>query len=146
LLKEARAQFPNHHFVVTCGPAEEAEAGRVAQGFDDIEIKSGLQAPELLQLLSRASVVVGTASGVIHLAAHLGVPTVAMCNLSDPCWLPSYNSAVILLSERRRCKCNGDKTGECGVETPEGLVYACLYDITTESIIDAMKAKIPAYA
>ena len=142
LLMEARKEFPGHEFVLTCAHGEEATAARMTEGVSDARIEISPSAKKLFCLLMQSSVCVGVASGVTHIAAHLKAPAVILCNLSDPCWLPSYNPEVAMLSERANCKCNGDKTGDCGVETPGGLVYHCLYDISTERIIAAMKQKI----
>ena len=139
ILLSARAQFPHHIFVVTCSSEEYARTEKIVDGIANIIIKPGLPAQDILCLLSHASLCVGVASGITHVAAHLDVPSVVLCNLSDPCWLPTYNPKVVLLAERARCKCNGDKTGECAEITPQGAVYCCLYDIKTESVIDAMK-------
>lgn len=138
LLKRAREVFPASKFILTCAPYEEGRAKHMSQGISNVCIKSTLSAQELVGILASAQMVVGVASGIVAIAAHIDAPTIALCNLSDPCWLPSYNPKVILLSERAHCGCRGDKTGDCGIETPEGVVYRCLYDIPTKDIIDAM--------
>lgn len=142
LLTAARKEFPQHEFILTCAHGEEVAATRMIEGISDARIEISPSAEKLFCLLTQSSVCVGVASGVTHIAAHLKAPSVVLCNLSDPCWLPRYNPEVTMLSERANCKCNGDKTGDCGIETPSGLVYRCLYDISTERIVDAMKAKI----
>lgn len=138
LLEAARETFPLHEFVLTCAHQEESTARKMVEGVSGARVEVSPHARELLCLLARSSVCVGVASGVTHIAAHLSVPAVVLCNLSDPCWLPSYNPDTVLLYEKVRCRCHGDKTGNCGIVTPEGLVYRCLYDITTESIIAEM--------
>lgn len=142
LLAAAREKFPQHAFVITCGPGEDTAASDVILGVDNSRVVMAPRAKELLCLLKNAAVCVGTASGVIHMAAQVSNNVVALCNLSDPCWLPYYNPAVVCLSARENCKCNGDKTGECSMQTPLGLVYRCIYDIKTKDIVDAMKTKI----
>jgi hypothetical protein len=142
LLKEARALYPNHKFVLTCATAEEDSARSMAQGIDNTEVIVNPHAQELLCLLTQAQLVVGVASGITHVAAHLKVPSVILCNLSDPCWLPFYNPDATLLYERKNCGCNGDKTGICEVQTSGGLVYRCIYDIPTERVINEMKRRI----
>ena len=142
LLESAREKFPHHAFIVTCLPSEKMFAVDIARGIDQVIISSDLHAEEIVGLLSHADLCVGVASGVTHIAAHLDVPAVVLCNLSDPCWLPSYNPNVTLLAERTRCGCNGDKTGDCNEITPGGMVYRCLYDIKTQSIIDAMQTHV----
>ncbi len=142
LLVAARSRFPHHTFIVTCARGEEELAKQIGDITNNVIIKVGLSAQEIVCLLSHASMCVGAASGITHIAAHLPTPSVVLCNLSDPCWLPLYNLRVALLFERDRCGCNGDKTGECSEVTEEGVFYRCLYDIKTETVIKAMEEKI----
>lgn len=139
LLSTAREQFPAYEFVLTCAHQEEVAAQQMIVGIRDACVAVSPPARELLCLLTQADLVVGVASGITHIASHLGVPSLVMCNLSDPCWLPTYAPRTVQLSAREHCGCHGDKTGECGVETPEGVVYRCLYDIRTERIIGEMQ-------
>ena len=139
LLAAARARFPGHEFVLTCAHQEEAAARRMIEGVTNARVAVSPPATELLCLLKQSGLCVGVASGVTHIAAHLGVHSVIMCNLSDPCWLATYAKNAVLLSASEQCGCNGDKTGECVAKTAEGGgVYRCLYDITTERIIEQM--------
>ena len=98
---------------------------------------------EAAALIDQAAAMVSLGTGTSHIAAHLRVPSVVLCNLSDPCWLPTYNPEVILLAAREQCGCRGDKTGECTAETPEGGVYRCLYYIKTADIVAGMRRLLP---
>ena len=142
LLVAARTQFPLHEFVLTCAHQEEVAAREMIKGISNARVEVSPLARDLLCLLSQSKLCVGVASGVTHIAAHLNVPAVILCNLSDPCWLPTYSTNAVLLSERAHCGCQGDKTGECRAETPGGLVYRCLYDIPTERIIDTLMLQL----
>lgn len=139
LLAVAREKFPSHEFVLTCAHQEESMAREMIVGIPNARVEVSPHARDLACLLKQSAVCVGVASGVTHIASHLGAPSVVMCNLSDPCWLPTYAKNTVLLSAREHCGCNGNKTGECGVKTKEGFVYRCLYDIKTESIIGKMQ-------
>lgn len=139
LLTEARKNFPLYEFVLTCAHQEESVARAMVEGISGTRVEVSPHARDLMCLLKQSSACVGVASGVTHIAAHLGVPSVVMCNLSDPCWLPTYTKKIVLLSAREHCGCHGDKTGDCGVATPGGTVYRCLYDIKTERIIGEMQ-------
>lgn len=138
LLAVAREKFPSHEFILTCAHQEESAAREMISGISDARVKVSPHARDLMCLLKQSAVCVGVASGITHIASHLEVPSVVMCNLSDPCWLPTYAKNTVLLSAREHCGCNGNKTGECGAKTQEGIVYRCLYDIKTESIITEM--------
>lgn len=142
LLVAAREKFPRYEFLLTCAHQEEMVARKMIEGIPDTRVEVNPHAKELVCLLEQSSICVGVASGVIHIASHLGVPSVAMCNLSDPCWLPTYAKNTLQLSAREDCGCHGDKTGDCGVLTSGGIMYRCLYDIRTERIISAMERQL----
>lgn len=142
ILASARIAFPTHAFIVSCAASERARAEQIIAGIKDVRIVAGLHATQMLSLLSGATVVIGTASGIIFLAAQLSVPTVSLSCLVDPCWLPTYAPSVITLAARDECRCNGDKTGECVEDTPDGEVFRCLYFISTEEVIGAMKESV----
>lgn len=142
LLTAARATFPAHEFILTCAHQEESVAREMIEGIMGARVEVSPHAHDLFCLLARSEMCIGVASGVTHIASHLGVPSVVLCNLSDPCWLPTYAKHTVQLSAPENCGCHGDKTGECGVWTPGGTVYRCLYDIATERIIGEMKRVI----
>jgi ADP-heptose:LPS heptosyltransferase len=138
LLAAARQKFPAHEFVLTCAHQEEVAARAMIEGVPDARVEVSPHARDLLCLLVQSSACVGVASGVTHIASHLGVPSVIMCNLSDPCWLPTYAKNSVLLSAHEYCGCKGNKTGECNVDTPGGGMYRCLYYIKTADIVAEM--------
>ncbi len=72
--------------LVTAGPGEEALAKEVAaaSGGAARAAPGTSSLPELGALLARAAVVVGADTGPVHLAALLGVPTVALFGPKDP--------------------------------------------------------------
>ncbi len=138
ILLAARTQFPNHLFILTCAENERARAERMIEGVSGTRIEENLPATEVIALLSGADIVVGTSSGIIFMAVHLGVSVVAMSCLVDPCFLPTYSTTTTILAARDECWCNSDKTGGCVEETPEGEVFRCLYYIPTEAVVEAM--------
>ena len=139
LLVQARALYPELEFVLTCGPSEETAARHLAEDITNTRTVAGASALEVLELLSRARLRVGVASGIMHMAAHLPLPSILLCNLSDPCWLPRFNPQALLLSAKENCGCVGDKTGQCSVQTSQGPVYRCLFDIPVEQVLDEMR-------
>lgn len=139
LLENARSAFPGHEFVLTASGEEGKRAEEMAEGISNTRIESGRGAASLVQVLSCADMVVGVASGVTHISSHLSKPTVALANLSDPYWLPTYAPKTVILANREECRCKGNKEGDCNEVTPHGSVFRCIYFISTDSVIEAMR-------
>jgi ADP-heptose:LPS heptosyltransferase len=140
LLERAREVFPTYEFVLSAAPAERSRAMSMIAGMANARIESELSAQALLCLLQGATLVVAVASGIAHLAAHLDAPLIALSNLSDPYWLPTYNSRVVILADREHCRCRGNKSGDCSQTTADGEVFRCLYYIPTDRIVDSMQS------
>jgi len=71
--------------VLPWGSAEEqARSERIGQGVSPSVIPLRRSLPELASLLARAVWVVGVDTGLTHLAAALGTPTVAIFTVTDP--------------------------------------------------------------
>ena len=63
---------------------EQARSRRIAEGKSASVIPPRLSLPELASLLSRAVWVIGVDTGLTHLAAALGTPTIAIFTATDP--------------------------------------------------------------
>jgi heptosyltransferase-1 len=72
--------------------AERERAQRVASGIGQAEVPQRMAIDALAQLLSRARAVVGLDSGLTHLAAALGAPTVGIYCGSDPALTGLYGA------------------------------------------------------
>lgn len=82
-----------HVEVVAC--AGEAEAGRPLAGLG--EVRTGLSLPQLEDLLRSACLFLGHDSGVSHLAAACGVPSLLLFGPTDPTlWAPPTDEVRIL--------------------------------------------------
>jgi heptosyltransferase-1 len=80
-----RAVSAGFTVVLPWGNAEEqARSERIAQGVSGGVIPPRRTLPELASLLARAVWVVGVDTGLTHLAAALGTPTVAIFTVTDP--------------------------------------------------------------
>jgi heptosyltransferase-1 len=66
------------HVLVTWGPGEEATAHAIAEGSAGVIAAPPTDLDALLALLRRASVVVGSDTGPLHMAAGLGTPCVGL--------------------------------------------------------------------
>ncbi len=77
------------------GPAEPELAGRLGR----LTVLSDLSIPELVGVFSLAALVIGQDSGVTHLAAVLGRPTLALFGPTDPgVWGPRGPHVTVLRS------------------------------------------------
>jgi len=89
-------------WLVTLGPAEGALRFPHAAG-DGCVCAAALSLPALASLLSRAGLYVGNDSGVTHLAAALGIPTLALFGPTQPStWGPLGERARTLRSPSER--------------------------------------------
>jgi heptosyltransferase-1 len=64
--------------------AEQARAARLAQQAPNVLVPQRMNLPELATLLARAALVVGVDTGLVHLAAAVGAPTVSLFVATDP--------------------------------------------------------------
>jgi hypothetical protein len=140
LIAQIKKALPVHSILITAAKNDMAKAEKIALNLD-VRIITELDPASLVSLLSEASVYVGVDTGITHAACQLGTPSVVLGNLSNPCWLPSYAPQAVILFEKQRCKCNGDKTGECREHTAEGDFYRCLFDIPLENIVSEIVAR-----
>jgi ADP-heptose:LPS heptosyltransferase len=84
--------------LLSVGPADEyLEDFAIAMARADVRVVSGLSTLELAALLSHCRLYVGSDSGVSHLAAAVGLSTVAVFGPSDPAiWAPGGRSVRVL--------------------------------------------------
>ncbi len=81
------------------GPADEELASQVMQALaaGRVQSASGLALPQLAALLARATLYVGNDSGVTHLSALVGAPTLALFGPTDPAiWGPRGSRVQIV--------------------------------------------------
>lgn len=87
------------HVVIILGPAE--EEGPILSHFKnvDVHIARGFSLQSLAALLRRCGGYIGNDSGITHLAAALGIPTLALFVCTDPQrWGPVGNRVRVLCS------------------------------------------------
>ena len=113
------------------GPADDdvlKEIRRLSRG-GSLNLIESPPLPALADLLSSARGFVGSDSGVTHLAAACGAPTVALFGPTDPAvWGPRGKRVVIL---RRNANCRSCRSGESSGHT-------CLAAIDAEEVLEAV--------
>lgn len=92
---------------------------------------------EAAAVLARAALYVGNDSGMTHLAALLGVPTVALFGATDPrVWSPRGRRVEIVAGTAPCAPCEPEERRRC----PDNI---CLKSIPLEEVIARTKALIP---
>lgn len=115
------------------GPAEHfIKESLQAQGDDRIKIRIFDDLSELTLLLKKAGGFIGNDSGISHLAAFLGLPTVAVFGPSDPQrWKPAGRFVKTVRPTSLDCSPCFEK-GNMNCET-----IKCLHSTTPAMVIDA---------
>lgn len=86
--------------VVVGAPQEAALAKPLVEGGGAVNLVGATSVSDLAALLRRAALVIGSDSGVVHLAAALETPTLAIFGFSNPgAWKP-YGAAMHLAGRR----------------------------------------------
>lgn len=112
------------------GPADEDAVRAVQETAGPLPVLRGLSVRELARELGRGQIFVGNDSGVTHLAAWLGLPTIALFGPSDPAsWSPLGDVRVL-----RACTARASMQGEIRVcADPD-----CMAGLPVESVLDAV--------
>ena len=113
-------RYSGSRILIVLGPAESAE---VQKAFEGIEWDMGPAAPILakgLSLLGLASVMegcrlfIGNDSGITHMAAALGLPTIALFGPTDhKIWSPRGEKVVVIRREISCSPCSQEKFVQC---------------------------------
>jgi heptosyltransferase-3 len=121
--------------LIILGPAEGAE---VQKAFEGVQWDMGVHAPVLLKelsLLGLASVMegcklyVGNDSGITHMAAALGLPTVAIFGPTDPMvWSPKGKTVAVVRAEAPCSPCSQEKFFQC-------QQIECLHEVGLEDVL-----------
>ena len=122
--------------VVVGGAAERAEVERLAASLALHRAAALVDPPlpDLSEKIGRAALLVGLGSGIAHLAATLGVPTVCLLSGVSPLevWRPIGPRVVNLTGQTACSPCGLKRVEEC----PFGV--ACLHAISTDRVMEAV--------
>jgi ADP-heptose:LPS heptosyltransferase len=97
-----KSVFPRFNFVFLLGPAEEMRLAEFQKTQSSMQIRFSIcpDADSLIALLTGASLYVGHDSGITHLAAMLGVPTIALFRNTNPLqWGPLGPKVEVINNE-----------------------------------------------
>lgn len=101
--------------VVVLGPVEEERGGLETILLPGCKVARGLSLAELAAVIARSDLYLGNDSGVTHMAAALGIPTVALFGPSDvQRWRPQGKRVRILKHEIECAPCSVAAMRSCG--------------------------------
>ncbi|MBW7898168.1 Lipopolysaccharide core heptosyltransferase RfaQ [Candidatus Brocadiaceae bacterium B188] len=125
------------HILVVSGPADQGITERLkAGGSKDIILADQLPLPKLAAVLKRCNLFIGNDSGITHLAAALGVHTIAIFGPTDPrIWGPRGDLVKIIYKEVPCSPCGADTRRGCSVQR-------CLEYIKTEDVMHEVRCSI----
>lgn len=142
-VRAARAAFPGYRFVFTGTDADTAYVDAVIEGTVNCEVRTGTHSLiEVAQVIRRACAYIGPDTGITHLAAFLGTPTVVIGTRSTPCWWATYSPSVTWLTEPARCLCTGIKSDRCRMVIEGEARFRCMADISVEAYLRALRATL----
>lgn len=103
--------------VMIAGPADGAAVSAVTELLlpDQVPILDGCDLTILASVLAETSLFVGNDSGVTHLAASVGAPTVALFGPTDPArWRPIGPHVRVLQGDSCDCRSDWSRVRDCG--------------------------------
>ncbi len=120
--------------VIALGPVEEERSGFECILRPGCTIARGLSLAQLAAIISRSELYLGNDNGVTHMAAALGIPTVALFGPSDVHrWGPRGRRVYILRHEIECAPCSVAAMKSCGHKS-------CLRALKPAQVIRQLKA------
>ncbi|MCF7958177.1 MAG: glycosyltransferase family 9 protein [Phycisphaerae bacterium] len=98
----------------------------------DVDFRGGLSVCDLLGVLSVAGVVITMDSGVLHLAAGIGRPTVAVFGGVNPRYRVRDDQKVVVVQSKLEC-CPCDKNEICNEE------FWCINSVAVGDVVGAIE-------
>jgi heptosyltransferase-3 len=120
--------------LLVCGPADADVVSQVerALGEEDCTVLDGLPVASLAAVLSRCQAYLGNDSGISHLAAAVGVPTLAVFGPTDPAvWAPRGPCVRVLSGGVPCAPCSWKQSRSCGQRL-------CLEAVMTDAVIEVL--------
>jgi ADP-heptose:LPS heptosyltransferase len=125
--------------LVVAGPADKHAVGEMQRALAGVECIPAydLPLPLLAALLARCQAYVGNDSGPTHLAAALGVPTVAIFGPTDPdLWAPREPSVQVVRGSAPCAPCSRQQRQACDSS-------ACLQAVPVRAVVDRLQRLCP---
>lgn len=127
-LLQTRGRVP----LVVPGPGDEPFVAAMTEGAPDIPVAPPTNLPELADLLTRATLFVGTDCGARHLAAALGLPTVTIFGPTDPGgWNPPGPRHVAVRT--------GESCSPCDLTTCPVAGHPCMEGLKAGMVLEGVE-------
>lgn len=121
--------------VVAVGGHEERVDGDEIVGDEGLNLAGKTTLPETAAVIARSRLVICGDSGVLHIAAGLGVPTVSLFGpSSDMKWAPRGEKHAVLSHHLPCSPCS-----KFGTIPPCPINVRCMKEITPEAVLEAAK-------
>lgn len=119
--------------LVIAGPADDAPLKALRERLSsELLTTEGLTLPQAAALLARCRCLVGNDSGIAHLAAAMGVPTLTIFGPTDPViWAPSGPAVTILAPSAPCAPCAPEKRRAC-------VTLECLASISVDQFYQSV--------
>jgi len=121
--------------LILFGPAEGSEVERVFSEMDSqafIQVK-GLSLLKLASVIEGCRLFIGNDSGISHMAAALGIPTIAIFGPTDPrAWSPRGEKVWVERNEIPCSPCSRERSLQC-------ISSECLKGIEIEEVLEGLK-------
>ena len=133
----ALLQNDGARLLIVAGPADDAPLKALRERLSgELLTSEGLSLPQVAALLAGCRCLVGNDSGIAHLAAAMGVPTLTIFGPTDPVvWAPS-GPAVIILAPRVPCApCAPEKRRSC-------VTLECLASIRVDQVYKSVRQSL----
>jgi ADP-heptose:LPS heptosyltransferase len=126
---KAKGQRPE--FIL--GPAEaDLQRALIQTASDEIKLHIVSDLKRVLKLVNQAGAIIGNDSGISHLAAFTGIPTVAIFGPSDPrIWKPIGRAVAVVRADIDCAPCLADDQKGCPDQD-------CLKAVTAEMVAAAL--------
>lgn len=143
VLTEIESRIPNVTCLIGGSPGDIALCNEVHAGLGRRDVVAGtMSLADVALTIASCDVYLGPDTGITHLAAFVGVPSVVVGTNSTPCWWNTYSKKATWLTSSEQCMCDGKKGTKC-FQTVEGVErYRCMVNIPIMLVVDAVVSKI----
>ena len=134
-LTEVLQQHLSSRILVVLGPAEGPETRKIFENERPglFILAKGLSLIQLASVMEGSRLFVGNDSGISHLAAALGIPTLAMFGPTDPkVWSPRGRNVMVIRKEIHCSPCPQERFFQC-------QHFECLKGIRLEEVLDGIR-------